>query len=125
MEISLTNREASLMEILWERGPSTVTEVRECLEDELAYTTVLTILRTLESKGYLTHDEEGRAHRYSVLVDRDVAQKSAVQALKQKLFQGSAELLLTRMVADKELSPAEIQRIRDLLDEQTKKASKK
>ncbi|MGD8340525.1 MAG: BlaI/MecI/CopY family transcriptional regulator [Gammaproteobacteria bacterium] len=121
MEISLTDREASIMEVLWERGPSTVAEVRESLEDELAYTTVLTILRNLESKQYVTHNEEGRAHRYSVLVERDNAQRSAVQALTQKLFQGSTELLLTRLVADEKLSDAEIRRIRELLDEQTQR----
>lgn len=120
MEISLTDREASLMEVLWERGPSTVAEVRECLDDKLAYTTVLTILRNLEGKGYVAHDEEGRAHRYSPLFDRDIAQRSAVQALTHKLFQGSTELLLTRLVADRKLSGVGLKRIRALLEEQTK-----
>lgn len=122
MEISLTDREASLMEVLWEQGPSTVAEVRQSLNDELAYTTVLTILRNLEGKGFVTHDEEGRAHRYSAAVDRDIAQRSAVNALKDKLFRGSTELLLTRLVADKELSQEEIDRIRKLLDRYANKA---
>jgi BlaI family penicillinase repressor len=125
MDISLTDREASLMEVLWEHGPSTVAEVREALADELAYTTVLTILRNLESKGFVTHDEEGRAHRYSALVERDVAQRSALKALTQKLFQGSTELLLTRLVADKKLSKSEIDRIRRLLDQAPGKGGKK
>lgn len=125
MEISLTDREASLMEVLWEHGPSTVAEVRERLTDELAYTTVLTILRNLESKGFVTHDEEGRAHRYSALVERDVAQRSALKALTQKLFQGSTEVLLTRLVADRKLSQSEIDRIRRLLDEAPRKGGKK
>jgi BlaI family penicillinase repressor len=125
MDISLTDREASLMEILWAEGPSTVAEVRERLDDTLAYTTVLTILRNLESKGFVRHDEEGRAHRYSAVVARDMAQRSAVKALKQKLFQGSTELLLTRLVADKELGEDEIRRIRELLDSQTKKGRSK
>lgn len=125
MDISLTDREASLMEVLWEHGPSTVAEVREALTDELAYTTVLTILRNLESKGFVSHDEEGRAHRYSALVERDVAQRSALKALTQKLFQGSTELLLTRLVADRKLSRSEIDRIRHLLDEAPGKGGKK
>ena len=125
MEINLTDREASLMEVLWERGPSTVAEVRECLDDELAYTTVLTILRNLEAKGFLTHDEQGRAHRYIAIVDRDNAQRSAVQALTQKLFKGSTELLLTRLVVDKELSTTEIRRIRRLLDEHARRGKSK
>ncbi|HUF73208.1 MAG TPA: BlaI/MecI/CopY family transcriptional regulator [Gammaproteobacteria bacterium] len=125
MEFSLTDREASLMEVLWERGPSTVAEVRAELSDELAYTTVLTILRNLEGKGYVTHEEEGRAHRYAALVARDAAQRSALKALKQKLFQGSTELLLTRLVAEKDLSKAQIERIQRLLDQQPKRGAKK
>jgi BlaI family penicillinase repressor len=63
MQINLTDREAELMDVLWEHGPSTVAEVRAKLADELAYTTVLTMLRTLETKGYVRHEAEGRAHR--------------------------------------------------------------
>lgn len=121
----MTDREASLMEVLWDRGPSTVAEVRGQLPDELAYTTVLTILRNLESKGYVTHEAEGRAHRYAAFVARDAAQRSALQALKQKLFRGSTELLLTRLVAERDLSPAQIERIQRLLDVQPKGRQKK
>lgn len=124
MEISLTDREASLMEVLWELGPSTVAEVREHLSDKLAYTTVLTILRNLECKAYVTHDEEGRAHRYSALIERDRAQLSALQALTQKLFKGSTELLMTRLVKDRKLSRPEIERIRRLLDEKPKRGGR-
>ena len=86
MHIVLAQREAEIMEVLWEYGPSTVSEVREKLEDELAYTTVLTTLRNLESKEYVTHEGEGRAHRYFALVERDAARSSALQDLAAKLF---------------------------------------
>ena len=56
---SFTDRELDVMAVLWDRGPSTVAEVREHLEDALAYTTVLTVLRTLETKGFVSHEEEG------------------------------------------------------------------
>jgi predicted transcriptional regulator len=115
MDIRLTDREIDLMEVLWRRGPSTVAEVREHLADDLAYTTVLTILRTLEEKGYVAHEQEGRAHRYAAVVERDLARRSALTALRHKLFQGSASLLLTHLVADEQLSDEEIKRIRDLL----------
>jgi len=120
MDINLTDREASLMEVLWERGPSTVAEVREQLVDDLAYATVLTMLRILGAKGIVTRDEQSRAHRYSALVDRDRAQRSALQALTEKLFQGSTELLMSRLVDDKALGEHEIERIRKLLDERAK-----
>lgn len=119
--IVLTDREAELMEVLWDRGPSTVAEVREALPDDLAYTTVLTMLRTLETKGFVEHAGEGRAHRYSALVERDAARQSALRDLSRKLFKGSASLLLTHLVSDNKLSATEVRRIRALLDESTKK----
>jgi predicted transcriptional regulator len=94
-----------------------VAEVRERLTDSLAYTTVLTILRILEEKGYLGHKEEGRAHRYHVLVERKAAGSSALRRITNKLFRGSPELLLTELVSDRDLSEAELRRLRELLDQ--------
>ena len=108
------------MAVLWEHGASTVAEVRARLSDALAYNTVLTILRTLEAKGYVTHGEEGRSHRYAACVARDAARQSALKALAGKLFQGSAELLLTHVVSDRKLSRAQIARIRKILDQRGK-----
>ena len=116
MEITLTDREADVMQILWERGPSVVAEVRAALSDELAYTTVLTILRTLETKGYVSHTEEGRGHRYLVMVKQQAARKSALRHLTSKLFKGSTELLFAQLVSEKNLSPDQIRRMRELLD---------
>jgi predicted transcriptional regulator len=117
MEITFTDRELDVMQVLWERGSATVSEVREALPDELAYTTVLTVLRVLEEKGYVGHTEEGRAHRYHPLVERQMARTSALQRLTRKLFKDSPELLLTHLVAERELGPEEIRRMRRLLDE--------
>jgi predicted transcriptional regulator len=119
-EIHLTDREADVMRVLWDHGASVVAEVKEKLHDELAYTTVLTILRTLEQKGYVTHEEEGRVHRYFAAVKEDAARKSALQHLTGKLFKGSAELLFTHLVSDKKLSKDQIQRMRDLLGKKEK-----
>lgn len=123
MDIQFTDRELDVMSVLWENGAATVTEVKDTLTDELAYTTVLTILRTLEEKGYVTHDEEGRAHRYRPLVEKQKAEKSAVTKLVKKLFKGSPEALLTQLVADRKLSAADLRRMRTLIDEQLKKGS--
>jgi predicted transcriptional regulator len=117
MDIFFTDREADVMQVLWRRGPSTVAEVREGLADELAYTTVLTMLRTLEQKGYVAHEEEGRTHRYYALVDQQAARKSALRHLAGKLFEGSSELLLTQLVSDQKLSKGQIERLRKLLEE--------
>jgi predicted transcriptional regulator len=121
VHITLAERETEIMEVLWKQGPSTVAEVRKRLPDRLAYTTVLTILRNLEAKGYVGHDEEGRAHRYSALVAQDAARRSALKDLASKFFDGSTELLMTHLVSDQKLSDAEVQRIRRLLDDKTAK----
>lgn len=117
MEISFTDRELDVMAVLWERGDATVAEVREHLPDDLAYTTVLTVLRTLEEKGHVGHREEGKAYRYHPLVERQAAGRSALRRLTRKLFRGSPELLLTQLVSDRGLSEEELRRIRTLLDE--------
>ena len=120
MKISLTDREADVMQVLWDYGPSIVSEVRERLSDPLAYTTVLTVLRTLEAKGYVGHDEEGRGHRYFASVKQQAARKSALQHLTDKLFKGSAELLFSHLVSDQKLTPEQIKRMRQLLANQSK-----
>ena len=117
MRIVLADREADLMEVLWDHGPSTVAEVRKRLKAKLAYNTVLSILRTLEAKGYVGHEEEGRAHRYLARVEREAARHSALRQLSTKLFKGSVELLMTSAVSDRKLSDEQVQRIRELLDQ--------
>jgi predicted transcriptional regulator len=115
MKITFTDREADIMHVLWDRGPSVVSDVQKELSDKLAYTTVLTVLRTLEAKGYVGHNEEGRQHRYFATVQRQAAQKSALKHLLGKFFKDSSELLFARLVSDRSLSPEEIRRMRKLL----------
>ena len=117
MDVVLHDRELDIMQVLWERGPATVAEVRAALADDLAYTTVATMLRILEEKGYARREEEGRAHRYFPLVERQQARDGALGRISRKLFKDSPELLLTHIVSDRRLSRAQLQRIRDLLDE--------
>jgi predicted transcriptional regulator len=121
MDIVLADREAELMQVLWDFGPSTVAEVRDRIHDDLAYTTVLSMLRTLEAKGYVTHDAEGKAHRYSAAIDRDAARRSALRALSDKFFKGSTATLLTHFVAEEKLSDADVARLRSLLAKRAKK----
>jgi predicted transcriptional regulator len=120
MEISFTDRELDIMNVLWDRGSATVAEVRESLSDDLAYTTVLTMLRILQEKGHVRYEEEGRAHRYFPLVERQAVRTSAVRRLTRRLFQDSPELLLTQLVADEGLSDEDVRRIRKLLDDRLK-----
>ena len=121
MDIQFTDREIDVMEVLWERGPSLVGEVRAVLKDDLAYTTVLTILRTLEGKGYVGHKQEGRGHRYFAAVKQQAARQSAIRRLTSKLFKGSAELLFTHLVSDRKLSAKQIRNMRALLENKSQK----
>lgn len=105
------------MAVLWRRGSGTVNEVWEGLEDDLAYSTVLTMLRTLEGKGHVRHEAEGKAYRYFPVTQREDAGGGALDRVLDKIYQGSRELLVTRLLADEEVSPEELRKIRELLDE--------
>jgi BlaI family transcriptional regulator, penicillinase repressor len=116
-----TDRELDVMSVLWDVGPATVAEVQARLADRLAYTTVLTILRTLEEKGHVGHREgPGRAYLYHARVAREAAGSSALGRLVDRVFQGSPELLLTQLVSERDLSAEELERMRRLLDERLK-----
>lgn len=117
MDVAFTDRELDVMGVLWEHGPATVAEVQEQMPDVLAYTTVLTILRTLEEKGHVRHEAEGRAYRYYPLVDRKAAGASALRRLVRKVFSGSPELLLTQLVSERGMTAKQLERMRKLLEE--------
>ena len=121
-EPAFTQRELDIMSILWRRGSATVAEVREELSDELAYTSVLSALQTLEEKGYVDHEAVGRAYRYRPLVAADAAGGTALTRLLDKIFHGSAEQLLAQLVSEREIAPAELKRMRKLLQDRLKEA---
>jgi predicted transcriptional regulator len=95
-----------------------VAEVREGLEADLAYTTVLTILRNLEAKGVVRREEEGRAHRYFAVVEREEARESAVKRLLDRFFGGNPESLLTHLVDAQHLSEDELEALRRRIEEE-------
>lgn len=114
-DIHFPPRELEVMSVLWRRGSATVTEVRDELEEPLAYTSVLSALQTLEEKGYVRHETEGRAYRYFPTVGADRAGKSALSRIREAMYQGSAERLFAHLVADRKLSRDELERMRALL----------
>lgn len=116
-EPRFTDRELDVMDVLWGRGSATVAEVLEEIEDDLAYTTVLTVLQTLEEKGHVRHEQEGRAYRYHPEVDREEAGSSAVAYLLRKIFRGSPRLLVSQLVSERDLSEEQLRELRSLLDE--------
>ena len=118
---NLTEAELRLMDVLWDRGCATVAEVAEALPKDLglAYNTVLTTLRILEEKGYLTHSksDEGRAFVYKTVVGREEASRNAVRYLVSRFFRDSPELLVLNLLENEELGEPELQRIRKLIAE--------
>lgn len=116
MEISFTGRELDIMKVLWTRGDSTVAEVREALDDDLAHTTVATMLKVMEGKGFVSRRSDGRAHLYAPEVERVAAGESALGRLTERLFGGSPEELFLQLV-DSGLTDDELRRMRALLDE--------
>src|SRR5689334_16172277 len=123
----LGDRELDVMGVLWDLGSGTVAEVRDKLPADLAYTTVLTILRNLEAKEFVSHSAEGKAHRYFPRVARRTARRNALAKIVDKLFHGSAEQLVAQLVEDEELSGTDLRRLRGLLKagEKTAKSDRK
>jgi BlaI family transcriptional regulator, penicillinase repressor len=114
-EMVFGERELDVIGVLWAMGSGTVAEVRDQLPVPLAYTTVLTILRNLEDKGFVSHEAEGRAHRYFPRVAKKDARTTLVGRLVDKLFHGSAEQLLVHLVQDRKLTTDDLERIRRTL----------
>ncbi|CAN5808704.1 N/A [soil metagenome] len=116
-EITFTPRELDVMSILWRNGSGTVNEVRAALGEDLAYTSVLSALQTLEEKGYVRHESEGRAYRYHPTVAPEEAGDSALARIRDAIYQGSAELLFAQLISDRGLGREELDRMRRLLSE--------
>ena len=116
---TLTDAELRLMDILWEKGASRVSDVVEALPRRLslAYSTVLTTLRILERKGYVRHEKLGRAFVYHPLVGREEASRKAVRHLLSRFFDNSPELLVLNVLSNEEVDSAELKRLKKLVEE--------
>jgi predicted transcriptional regulator len=116
---SLTEGELRLMNVLWNQGPATVGDVAASLSDDppLAYSTVLTTLRILESKGYLRHTKKGRAFVYEPLIAQEEASRTALGHLVNRFFGGSRELLVVNLLKEEAISRAELRRIKKMIAE--------
>jgi predicted transcriptional regulator len=115
----LTDAELRLMDIIWNRVSANTAEVLKDLpgDEQLAYTTVLTTLRILEDKGYLTHTKDGKSFVYEPAVDRASVRRSALRHLVSRFFQNSPELLVSNLIADEQLTPKHLQRLKKMIEE--------
>jgi predicted transcriptional regulator len=114
-----TDRELTILRILWDRGPSTVREVNEAMNKggDTGYTTTLKLMQIMAEKGILKRDESQRQHVYKPAITEEKTQKQLVGDLLERAFSGSAEKLVMRALSAKKVSTKELKRIRKMLDE--------
>lgn len=115
---TLTDGELKLMRVLWDLGEGTVGDVVAALKDtpKPAYNSVLTVLRILERKGYLTHRKDGRAFTFLPIVDRARARQRALKTFVNRFFEGSPRLLVLNLLEDESLSPDAVKQLRQRIE---------
>ncbi|MDB4915661.1 MAG: BlaI family transcriptional regulator [Gemmatimonadetes bacterium] len=116
-DIYFPPRELAVMSILWRLGSATVAQVREGLDEELAYTSVLSALQTLEEKGFVRHEAHGRAYKYLPTVGAERAGGSALARIRDAIFHGSSSRMFAQLVSDRALSRDDLERMRAMLAE--------
>lgn len=117
---TMTDGELRLMRVLWDKGEATVGEVVDALKTrpKPAYNTVLTLLRIMEKKGYVSHRKDGRAFIFLPKVDRTDASRSALRTLVNRFFEGSPQLLVLNLLEDAQLSPEALRQLRKRIEEE-------
>ncbi len=116
---TLTEAELRIMQVLWDKKSASVQQVLEALPNKkpLAYNSVLTIIRILEKKGYVRHEKDGRAHIYLPLLNQKEATQTEIRHLLSRFFQDSRELLVLNILEDDGIDAEELDRLRQMLDE--------
>ena len=116
---TMTDGELRLMRVLWDKGQATVGEVVEALQTgpKPAYNTVLTLLRIMEKKGYVSHQKDGRAFIFQPAVDRADASRNALKTLVNRFFEGSPRLLMLNLLEDGQLTPEALKQLKARIEE--------
>ena len=124
-DLHLTQRELDIMSVLWDLGVATATEVRDRVDPNLAYTSISSMIRTLEMKGYVSHRRgEGKTHVYFPIIDSETAGESVLGRVLDKVYGGSPIKLLAHLVDQHRLSDKELTRMRNLLKRAPKRPKK-
>ena len=114
-----TDVELAILGLLWENGPSTVRQVHEVIgkDRDTRYTTTLKFMQNMFEKGILLRDDSRFAHVYRPAVSAERTQKQVLRHLLDRAFGGSAEKLVMRALSARKISPEELARIREMIDE--------
>jgi BlaI family penicillinase repressor len=124
-DLHLTQRELDIMSVLWDLGEATATEVRDRVDPNLAYTSISSMIRTLEIKGYVSHRRgEGKTHVYFPIIDSETAGESVLGRVLDKVYGGSPIKLLAHLMDQHRLSDKELARMRNLLKRAPKRPKK-
>lgn len=124
MAVHLTRRELDVMAVLWEHGSATVADVKADITDEIAYVTVLTVLRTLELKGHVRHVQEGKAYRYFPRTKSTSAGSGALARVLEKMYRGSREMLVAGLLDDENVTEAELHRLQKMIEQRLRETKK-
>jgi predicted transcriptional regulator len=109
---TLTGREAEIMDVVWRLGEASAEQIREALPEALHDSTVRTLLRVLEAKGYLSHEARGKAFKYRAVIGRRKAQRHVLRSVLSRFFAGSAEDLVLRLIEDQKLTVGQLDELR-------------
>ncbi|MHC4537426.1 MAG: BlaI/MecI/CopY family transcriptional regulator [Planctomycetota bacterium] len=121
-EIRLGRLELQIMNVVWDRGKATVHDVKKALSRRKpAYSTILTMMRKLEAKGYLEHDVDDRTYVYRPTISQQAVRRSVLGDIVDRLFEGSPSLLLNSLVEQNHISEKELKQIQKLIKERGKK----
>jgi BlaI family penicillinase repressor len=124
-DLHLTQRELDIMSVLWDLGEATATKVRDRVDPNLAYTSISSMIRTLEMKGYVSHRRgEGKTHVYFPIIDSETAGESVLGRVLDKVYGGSPIKLLAHLMDQHRLSDKELTRMRNLLKRAPKRPKK-
>jgi predicted transcriptional regulator len=113
---TLSRRERQIMDVIYTRGQATASEVVEALPDPPSYSAVRALLRILEEKGHVRHQQDGPRYVYLPVVPRDRARRSALRSLVRTFFDGSAAQAAAALIDQSKLSDAEFERLRELIE---------
>lgn len=112
-----TEAELAILQVLWQRGPSTVKQVHKVLEEsrKTGYTTVLKFMQIMTEKGLVARDESAFAHVYRARIRQEQTQRNMVADLLERAFEGSTSRLVVQALAAKKATPEELAEIREIL----------
>jgi BlaI family penicillinase repressor len=111
----LSRRERQIMDVIFERGQATAAEVAEAIPDPPSYSAVRALLRILEDKGYLRHEQQGLRYLFMPTMRRDSARRSALKSVVKTFFDGSVEQTVAALLGQQKLSREELDRLADLI----------